>query len=85
VEPSADDVEDERATFIRTAAAAEQAHDEQSDDAAARAFYGIDEKKQCLQLGEPIPGYSGVNQRVEADNVFGMTYAEARRRAKESL
>jgi hypothetical protein len=45
VEPSADDVEDERATFIRTAAAAEQAQDEQSDDAAARAFYGIDEKK----------------------------------------
>ena len=36
-------------------------------------------------LGEPIPGYSGANQRVEADNVFGMTYAEARRRAKDSL
>ena len=36
-------------------------------------------------MGDPIPGYSGVNQRVEADNVFGMTYAEARRRAKDSL
>jgi len=36
-------------------------------------------------LGEPIPGYSGVNRRVQADNVFGMTYAEARRMAGESL
>ncbi len=36
-------------------------------------------------MGTPIPGYSGVNRRVEADNVFGMTYAEAFRRAKDSL
>ena len=36
-------------------------------------------------LGEPIPGYSGVNRRIQADNVFGMTYAEARRMAGESL
>jgi hypothetical protein len=37
------------------------------------------------KLGEPIPGYSGVNRRVTADNVFGMTYAEARNMAKDSL
>jgi hypothetical protein len=49
------------------------------------AFFGIDEKLKGHQLGNPIPGYSGVNQRVEADNVFGMTYAEARRKAQESL
>jgi hypothetical protein len=48
-------------------------------------FYGYEEKKnQALKLGDPIPGYSGVNRRVQADNVFGMTYAEARRRAMES-
>lgn len=35
-------------------------------------------------LGQPIPGYSGMNRRVEADNVFGMTYAEACRRAADS-
>lgn len=35
-------------------------------------------------MGDPIPGYSGVNRRVQADNVFGMTYAEARRRAADS-
>lgn len=53
-----------------------------------QAFYGIDEVKESQQvpkLGEPIPGYSGVNRRVTADNVFGMTYAEARRMAQESL
>lgn len=49
------------------------------------AFYGVEENKsQAPKLGDPIPGYSGVNRRVQADNVFGMTYAEARRRAYES-
>ena len=48
-------------------------------------FFGTDEvKKTGEPLGDPIPGYSGVNRRVQADNVFGMTYAEARRRAQES-
>jgi hypothetical protein len=52
------------------------------------AFYGIDvvdASKIVQKLGEPIPGYSGVNRRVQADNVFGMTYAEARRMAGESM
>lgn len=48
-------------------------------------FYGYEDKKNTApKLGDPIPGYSGVNRRVQADNVFGMTYAEARRRAMES-
>jgi len=54
---------------------------------ATTAFYGIDvtpEDKSVKILGEPIPGYSGVNRRVQADNVFGMTYAEARKMAGES-
>ncbi len=41
-------------------------------------------KNTAIDLGAPIPGYSGVNRRVQADNVFGMTYAEARRRAHDS-
>ena len=50
-----------------------------------RVFYGVaSTDSEPLKLGEPIPGYSGVNRRVQADNVFGMTYAEARRRAMES-
>lgn len=38
-----------------------------------------------MKLGTPIPGYSGTTRRVEADNVFGMTYAEALKRANDSL
>ena len=49
-----------------------------------KVFYGLDDKKTQAKIGDPIPGYSGVNRRVQADNVFGMTYAEARRRAQES-
>ena len=57
----------------------------QSQDAALKVFYGIEEPKNpAPKNGDPIPGYSGVNRRVQADNVFGMTYAEARRRAVES-
>lgn len=51
------------------------------------AFYGVDvipQVKKVATFGDPIPGYSGVNRRVQADNVFGMTYAEARRMADES-
>ncbi len=36
------------------------------------------------KFGEPIPGYSGFNKRTQADNIFGMTYAEVKRMAKES-
>jgi len=53
-------------------------------DAAAAVFYGVDDKSKGIGLGQPIPGYSGVNRRIEADNVFGMTYAEALRKADES-
>lgn len=45
MEASADDVEDERACFIKTGADAEHACDDQTAEDAARAFYGIDEKK----------------------------------------
>jgi len=58
---------------------------DQKESEAVAAFYGIEEKPKGLMLGQPIPGYSGVNRRVEADNVFGMTYAEACKRAKDSL
>ena len=47
-------------------------------------FYGVEEPKVGNVLGEPIPGYSGVNRRIQADNLFGMTYADARRKAMES-
>lgn len=70
--------------FAPREAAAEEATCAQDMDAAAAIFYGVDQKAKGLALGCPIPGYSGVNRRVEADNVFGMTYAEALRKADES-
>ena len=61
-----------------------QAKEETYED-ALRVFYGVDTtQKEADKLGHPIPGYCGFNRRVQADNVFGMTYAEARRRAHES-
>ena len=56
----------------------------QTEEEAMNQFFAVEEKPE-LKLGEPIPGYSGVSRRVGADNVFGMTYAEARVRARESL
>lgn len=60
----------------------------QTEAEATSAFFQVAPPKpdQTVKpLGEPIPGYSGVNRRIQADNVFGMTYAEARKMAGESL
>mmetsp|Transcript_17642 Transcript_17642/g.29803 ORF Transcript_17642/g.29803 Transcript_17642/m.29803 type:complete len:107 (+) Transcript_17642:359-679(+) len=59
-----------------------EAHKGQSIEDATQAFFGVQsvpENKRVKEFAEPIPGYSGVNRRVQADNVFGMTYQEARR------
>lgn len=72
-------------TREQAAAQDDGANQDQTESEAVHAFYGIEEKPKGLMLGQPIPGYSGVNRRVEADNVFGMTYAEACKRAKDSL
>jgi hypothetical protein len=31
-----------------------------------------------VKLGDPLPGYTGFNKRVLANNIFGKTYAECR-------
>ena len=56
----------------------------QSEDEATKIFHGVETKKQGLQLGAPIPGYSGHNRRIEADNIFGTTYEGSRKNAVES-
>ena len=56
----------------------------QSMDAATDVFYGVEQKKEGLKLGNPIPGYSGHNRRFEADNIFGTTYQGSRVNAVES-
>lgn len=55
----------------------------ETEEEAFEKFFAVEDKK-ASKLGDPIPGYSGVNRRIAADNVFGMTFAEARRRADES-
>ena len=57
---------------------------QQAQEEALKNFYGVPEKADPAGL-VPIPGYSGVSWRVVADNIFGMTYAEARKCAEESL
>lgn len=47
-------------------------------------FFGMDPPKKGQMVGAPIPGYSGSNRRIGADNLFGMTYAEARNAAGQS-
>lgn len=53
-------------------------------DAATNVFYGVQDKPQGLKLGAPIPGYSGHNRRIEADNIFGSTFQASRVNASES-
>lgn len=58
----------------------------QSECQAKEVFFGVEQPKNVAPpLGEPIPGYSGVNRRVQADNIFGLTYADARKKAYDSL
>lgn len=47
-------------------------------------FFGQEPKVKGQMVGQPIPGYSGANRRIGADNLFGMTYAEARNAAMQS-
>lgn len=56
----------------------------QTLDNAANIFHGVEETKKGLQLGAPIPGYSGHNRRIEADNIFGATYQAAKTGANTS-
>ncbi len=37
-----------------------------------------------MKLGNPLPGYGGTNRRVQADNVFGLTYGDSQKKASES-
>jgi hypothetical protein len=45
--------------------------------------YGI-LTNNSVKLGEPLPGYTGFNNRVLANNIFGKTYAECRKDAKDN-
>lgn len=56
----------------------------QSEQAAMAQFFGTDEAQRGQKINNPIPGYNGHSRRIGADNLFGMTYAEARNAAVSS-
>ena len=41
------------------------------------------EGKDYVQLGDPLPGYTGFGKRVLANNIFGETYANSLKTAKK--
>jgi hypothetical protein len=42
------------------------------------------EGKEYVELGQPLPGYTGFGKRVLANNIFGRTYAECLKEAKRN-
>ena len=62
--------------------------DEAAEDefeASKLKFFGKMQTEKPVKLGEPVPGYTGVSRRVVADNIFGVTYGNSRKAAKEDL
>jgi len=58
---------------------------EQTMGDSSKLFFGENlNDKKTIPIGNPIPGYTGVSRRVVADNIFGCTYAEGRRKGDES-
>ena len=39
--------------------------------------------KNYVQIGDPLPGYTGFNKRVMANNIFGRTFADCLHEAKK--
>lgn len=38
--------------------------------------------KDYVEIGQPLPGYTGFGKRVLSNNIFGRTYAECMKEAK---
>ena len=43
----------------------------------------VKEGREYVELGDPLPGYTGFGKRVLANNVFGMTYANSLKHARQ--
>lgn len=37
-----------------------------------------------MKIGDPLPGYGGTNRRICADNIFALTYGDAKQRSRLS-
>jgi len=78
--------ESKRAFFDNPAQHQQEEGKAQSPEAAKTVFYGMNpEPTEPQKLGEPVPGYTGFSRKVTACNIFGLTYAQARKSASERL
>lgn len=74
-------------SFYKTDQPAETAPQQTEGDLASskKTFFGLDRREKPLKHGEPVPGYTGFSRKVAADNIFGLTYANARKAAAEEM
>lgn len=63
-----------------------EAGERQNPEAAKSLFYGQNPNPtEPMRRGEPLPGYTGFSRKVTSCNIFGLTYAQARKTAAEKL
>ena len=85
-DPEAQLRESKRVFFANSAKEAQDPGHTQSPEAAKTVFYGMNpDPAEPQKLGEPVPGYTGFSRKVTACNIFGLTYAQARKNAAERL
>lgn len=78
--------ESQRVFFENPGNARQEAGETQSPEAAKTVFYGMNpHPAEPQKLGEPVPGYTGFSRKVTSCNIFGLTYAQARKSASERL
>ena len=55
---------------------------------STESFWGVNKEPKELNKDmnfQPIPGYQGWNKSVVSENIYGMPYAQSRRKADEIL
>lgn len=60
----------------------------ESMDTSINNYWGIEKNVQDSYPDlkfKPIPGYQGENRSIKSENIFGLTYENARKKANESL
>lgn len=57
-------------------------------DKSINNFWGIEKSSQETNpdmIYHPIPGYQGENRSIRSENIFGLTYENARKKANEQM
>ncbi len=59
-----------------------------SKDKSIDNFWGVEKSSQEKNpdlIFKPLPGYQGENRSIKSENIFGLTYENARLRANELM